>query len=258
MTSVPGNIQSVGGNFSGLAPGPGFGGDNGEGFHSRQPISLQRNDDTEQLHNRDKLQDGADLQADPIATFPKYEESPFTRYVSRPLSTGVLSADVVNFAPENRSKMGTPLNPFWIRNDLWSIANEADIFMDASPNWVQRRINVNGAQDKQGFKRETYLDNQEQPQHSTQAAPMAPDVEAPPKMEGAGNVTGTEAATTEGDMEIKDANPAKVKTEEEAAPKQKELPKKTEETPQTESSEKTPDSESKEPPKKRSRKKVSK
>ena len=55
MTSVPGNIQSVGGNFSGLAPGPGFGGDNGEGFHSRQPISMQRNDDTEQLHHRDKL-----------------------------------------------------------------------------------------------------------------------------------------------------------------------------------------------------------
>jgi hypothetical protein len=87
---------------------------------------------------------------------------------------------------------------------------------------------------------------------------MAPDVEAPPKMEGAGNVTGTEAAETEGDMEMKDANPAKVKTEEESAPKEKELPKKTEETPQTESSEQTPASEAKEPPKKRSRKKVSK
>ncbi|MGK3946214.1 hypothetical protein ABK046_48670, partial [Streptomyces caeruleatus] len=84
------------------------------------PISLQRNDDTEQLHNRDKLQDGADLQADAVATYPKYEESPFTRYVSRPFSMGTLSDDVVNFAPENRSKMGTPLNPFWIRNDLWS------------------------------------------------------------------------------------------------------------------------------------------
>ena len=257
MTSVPGNIQSVGGNFSGLAPGPGFGGDNGEGFHSRQPISLQRNDDTEQLHNRDKLQDGADLQADAIATYPKYEESPFTRYVSRPLSSGVLSSSMVNFAPENRSKMGTPLNPFWIRNDLWSMSNEADIFMDASPNWVQRRINVNGVQDKQGFKRETYLDNEEQPQHSSAPAPIAVEVATPP-VSSVGVVTSTQPAATEGDMEIKDSNPAKVKTEEESAPKEKELPKKTEETPQTESSEKTPDSETKEPPKKRSRKKVSK
>lgn len=248
MTSVPGNINSVGGNFRGIAPGIGAGGDNGQGFHSTQPISLERNDDTENLHNRDKLQEGGDLQGDAIATFPKYLESPFTRYVSRPLSSGVLSDSVRNFAPEDRSKMGIPLNPFWIRNDLWSVANEADIFLDASPNWVAPRININGTQTKQSFKRETYLDNQEQPQKSSEAPPMAPEYTEPPKEAAAGSVTGTaEAAPVDLNKEMKDANPAKVKTQEEAPPKEGEMNQKTEETPQTASEEKPP-------PKKRSRK----
>lgn len=248
MTSVPGNINSVGGNFRAIAPGAGYGGDNGEGFHSTQPISLERNDDTENLHNRDRLQEGDGLSGDAIATFPKYLESPFTRYVSRPLSSGTLSDSVRNFAPEDRSKMGTPLNPFWIRNDLWSVANEADIFLDASPNWVAPRLNVNGSQTKQGFKRETYIDNQEQPQKSSAPAPIAPEFTEPPKEPAAGTVTGTtEAAPVDTNKEMKDANPAKVKTTEEAPPKEGEMNQKTEETPQTDSAEKPP-------PKKRTRK----
>ena len=51
-------------------------------------LFLLKNDDTENLHNRDKLQEGGDLQGDAIATFPKYLESPFTRYVSRPCPVG--------------------------------------------------------------------------------------------------------------------------------------------------------------------------
>lgn len=248
MTSVPGNINSVGGNFRAIAPGAGYGGDNGEGFHSTQPISLERNDDTENLHNRDRLQEGDGLSGDAIATFPKYLESPFTRYVSRPLSSGTLSDSVRNFVPEDRSKMGTPLNPFWIRNDLWSVANEADIFLDASPNWVAPRLNVSGTQTKQGFKRETYIDNEAQPQKSSAPAPIAPEYTEPPKESAAGNVTGTaEAAPVDTNKEMKDANPAKVKTQEEAPPKEGEMNQKTEETPQTASEEKPP-------PKKRSRK----
>jgi hypothetical protein len=247
MASVPGNINSVGGNFRGIQPGAGYGGDNGEGFHSTQPVSLERNDDTENLHNRNRLQEGDAISADPIATFPKYSESPFTRYVSRPLSSGTLSDSLRNFAPEDRSKTGVPLNPFWIRNDLWSMANEADIFLDASPNWVAPRVNVNGAQSKQGFTRETYLDNQEQPQKSNEQAPIAVDVQAPPKQEAAGTVSGPAAVEDTSNMEMKDANPAKVKTGEESEAKETDMKEKTEETPQTASSEKPP-------PKKRSRK----
>lgn len=197
---------------SNVPSGTGYGGDNGKGFHSAQPVSLERNDDTEKVQNRTNLQEGGDLQADAIAVYPKYFESPFTRYVSRPLSNGLLSESVTNFKPEDRSKMGKPLNPFWIRNDLWSIANEADIFLDATPNWIAPRINVNGTQDKQ-TSRPVYLDNEQQPQRSNTAANMEVEMLIAPTATAAGTVTGSEAAASEGTLDMENANPAKVNME---------------------------------------------
>lgn len=214
MAAVP-NSTNTGFISSGsaLTPGIGTGGDNGVGFHSSQPIRIERHDDTENVHNNDKLKQGdGDIIADgQVANYPKYPESPYVRYVSRPLSNGNLSTGIQTYTPEDRSTMGQPLNPFWIRNDLWSMANEADIFMDASPNWVARRLEAHTKQTGQK-SRETYLDNEQQPQHSTESAPISKDISAAPMAPIAGQVTSSLSQTSNKDtLKMEDANPAKVR-----------------------------------------------
>lgn len=217
MAAVP-NSTSV--NFitttNNTAAGVGYGGDNGVGFHSTQPVGIERYDETENVHNRDKLKQGdGDIVADgQVANYPKYAESPYVRYVSRPLSNGDLSTGIQTYAPEDRSKMGQPLNPFWIRNDLWSMANEADIFMDVGPNWVAPRLEAHTKQNVQTV-RETYLDNEGQLQHSTQSAPIRKDDAAPPMAPIAGQVTSAvgQPADTTTNLKMEDANPAKVRKE---------------------------------------------
>lgn len=219
MSAFPNNINTANlSSGSSVQPGIGFGGDNGVGFHSTQPVRLERHDDTENVHNRDKLkQSDGDLVADgQLANYPKYPQSPYVRYVSRPLSHGNLSTGIQTHTPEDRSKMGQPLNPFWIRNDLWSMENEADIFMDVGPNWVAPRLAAHTKQSAQ-IDRETYLDNEEQIQHSSETAPMGRESEsaAAPVAPIAGQVTSavSAGAMTAGDLKMEDANPAKVRKE---------------------------------------------
>lgn len=93
MTAVPSGISSAFlSSGATVQPGVGIGGDNGVGFHSNQPVRIERHDDTENVHNRDKLkQSDGDIIADgQIANYPKYPQSPYVRYVSRPLSHGKL------------------------------------------------------------------------------------------------------------------------------------------------------------------------
>lgn len=221
MSAFPNNINTVNlSSGSSVQPGIGFGGDNGVGFHSTQPVRLERHDDTENVHNRDKLkQSDGDLVADgQLANYPKYPQSPYVRYVSRPLSHGNLSTGIQTHTPEDRSKMGQPLNPFWIRNDLWSMENEADIFMDVGPNWVAPRLAAHTKQSAQ-IDRETYLDNEEQIQHSSETSRMGRESEsasaAAPVAPIAGQVTSavSAGAMTAGDLKMEDANPAKVRKE---------------------------------------------
>ena len=215
MAAVPDSAStaflSSGG--SNIQAGIGFGGDNGVGFHSTQPVNLERHDDTENVHNRDKLkQSDGDIVADgQVANYPKWSQSPYVRYVSRPLSNGTLSTGLQTYTPEDRSKMGQPLNPFWIRNDLWSMDNEADIFMDASPNWVAPRMGGHTSQGAQ-IDRETYLDNEQQIQHSTESSSMGRETAAAPVAPIAGQVTSATAGATvnASDMSMENANPAKV------------------------------------------------
>lgn len=221
MTAVPSGISSAFlSSGSTVQPGIGIGGDNGVGFHSNQPVRIERHDDTENVQNRDKLkQSDGDIIADgQIANYPKYPQSPYVRYVSRPLSGGNLSTGIQTYTPEDRSKMGQPLNPFWIRNDLWSMENEADIFMDAGPNWVAPRMAAHTKQSAQ-IDRDTYIDNEQQPQHSAQAGPMGRESAAAPMVPIAGQVTSAVAASssTTGDLKMEDANPAKVRKEDEGS-----------------------------------------
>lgn len=227
MTAVPSGISSAFlSSGSSVQPGIGFGGDDGVGFHSAQPVRIERHDDTENVHNRDKLkQSDGDIIADgQVANYPKYPQSPYVRYVSRPLSHGNLSTGVQTYTPEDRSKMGQPLNPFWIRNDLWSMENEADIFMDAGPNWVAPRL---AAHTKQGpqIDRDTYLDNEQQIQHSKETGPMGRESGSPPMAPIAGQVTSAVASSsTTSDLKMEDANPAKVRKEDEgSAPKEPDI-----------------------------------
>ncbi len=230
MAAVPDSAStaflSSGG--SNIQAGIGFGGDNGVGFHSTQPVNLERHDDTENVHNRDKLkQSDGDIVADgQVANYPKWSQSPYVRYVSRPLSNGTLSTGLQTYTPEDRSKMGQPLNPFWIRNDLWSMENEADIFMDVGPNWVAPRMAVHTKQSAQ-IDRDTYLDNEQQPQHSNEKPPMGAETAAaaPPMAPIAGQVTSAvDASVNAGDLKMEDANPAKVRKEDEgSAPKETDI-----------------------------------
>lgn len=222
MAAIPSNISAAFvSSGSTIAPPAGFGGDNGVGFHSSQPVRIERHDDTENLHNRDKLkQNDGDIIADgQVANYPKYPESPYVRYVSRPLSSGNLSTGIQTYTPEDRSKMGQPLNPFWIRNDLWSMENEADIFMDVGPNWVAPRLAAHTKQGSQ-VERNTYLDNEQQPQHSTESAPIGKENAPAPVVPIAGQVTsavGVKASDTSATLNMEDANPAKVRKEDDGS-----------------------------------------
>jgi hypothetical protein len=187
--------------------------DVGVGFHSQQPIRIERYDPTEQTQFKNKLEQGeGDIKPEPVQVYPKYKESPYVRYVRRPLSDGVLSNSVVNFKLEDRSNMGVPLNPFWIRNDLWSMQNEADIFQDSGPNFVAPTVTAavgsvpSGAND-----RPAYIENQEQPQvPQADSVPttLSGSTSAPPMASAAGDVTGSVVASDKSQMEIPQSNPA--------------------------------------------------
>jgi hypothetical protein len=207
MASVPSSINPV--TVPGANLRPTGGADPGVGFHSEQPISIERHDPTENTHFKNRLEEQqGDIRAEAVATYPKYPESPFVRYVSRPLSQGALSKSVQTFAPEDRSHMGVPLNPFWIRNDLWSMKYEADIFADSGPNWVAPQVSGSVAQNLPGYDRTAYLDNQEQPQHSSQSAPIKSSEPVAPSQPAAGSVTSTTVASQQGEMPIQESNPA--------------------------------------------------
>lgn len=226
MSAVPTNVSTTFvSSGTNVEVGAGYGGDSGTGFHSNQPVRAERWDDTENTHFKDRLDSAeGDLRADGnVASYPKYPESPYVRYVQRPLSSGVLSADIKTYKPEDRSKMGVPLNPFWIRNDMWSMENEADIFMDAGPNWVVPRLGAHTTQSAQ-IKREAYIENEEQPQTSNAPATLHKGNMPPPVAAAAGTVTTAVSTANTSDMVMKDANPAKVGMDEEGtAPKESDI-----------------------------------
>lgn len=206
MASVPNSINPVSATASSIQPVGGA--DTGVGFHSEQPVRIDRHDPTEQTQFKNRLEEEQrDIQAEPVATYPKYLESPFVRYVSRPLSSGNLSNSVQSYKPEDRSHMGTPLNPFWIRNDVWSMNYEADIFADSGPNWVPPQIQAHASRNLPGYDRSTYLDNQEQPQHSTETSPLTKSTSAAPAAPAAGTVTSAVVASNQTQMDIPKSNP---------------------------------------------------
>src|SRR5688572_17102250 len=83
----------------------GFGGDPGEGFHSRQPVNVGRNDNTEKTHFDDKRKNEGAESLPFVPKYPAWHESPFVRYVPNILSSGKLPPAPVEFKPEDRSKM---------------------------------------------------------------------------------------------------------------------------------------------------------
>jgi hypothetical protein len=102
--------------------------------------------------------------------------------------------------------------------------NEADIFMDAGPNWVAPRMAAHTKQSAQ-TDRETYIDNEEQPQHSNEKAPMGAETAAAPVAPIAGQVTSAVATgVNAGDLKMEDANPAKVRKEDDgSSPKETDI-----------------------------------
>jgi hypothetical protein len=214
-TSFSSSNATFGQTTSAVQPGFGFGGDPGEGFHSRQPVNVGENDWTEKTQYKDRREKEQADTTPFIPQYPRWHESPFNRYVPNVLSTGNLPPAVIEFQPEDRSKMGIPLNPFWIRNDRWSMKNEAEIFVDVDQNFVAPRFGVAGPQKRQGFARHTYLDNKEQPQYSQAKAPIKNEQMEPPVEAGAGSVTSAGAkAIREGEMQMENANPAQTHNEE--------------------------------------------
>ena len=202
-------------------PQAGYGGDHGPGFHGSVGSRLPSNDPTEQTLNQQKLEDEEKMPEVSIPHHQYWHESPFTRYVSRPLSGGDLSSDLLHYKPEDRSQMGIPLNPFWIRNDLYGMEKYCDIFVQADSNFVQKRVadaqGPEAADGERGYARHTYLDDESQPQregvHLIQEslpANLVKDTAIAPKAPAAGKVTGTEAAATMGEMLPGNSNPADV------------------------------------------------
>jgi hypothetical protein len=192
-----------------VEPGSGYGGDSGKGFHSRQPISEFINrDPTEQTHTKEQLQEEQDLVEPFVPSYQRWLPSPFERYVPRPTSSGNLPPGIPTYQPEDRSKMGVPLNPFWIRNGVYWGEGEADIFVDADINWVAPRVAVDLPQKPQGWDRDNYINNQEQPQNSAEAPDIQKKTSAAPAAPEAGGVTGTGDAAIVGETKIKGANPA--------------------------------------------------
>jgi hypothetical protein len=214
-TAFPSSNATFGPSTGAVEAGHGFGGDPGRGFHSTQPIDVGDNDHTEKTHFKDKKNAEPDHTLPFVPSYPAWHESPFTRYVPNVLSSGGLPPAVIDFQPEDRSKMGIPLNPFWIRNDRWAMKHEADIFVDAGPNFVAPSVGVKGPQHKQGFRRHTYLDNEVHPQVSEKAADIKLEQKEAPAAPTAGSVTSTGGkAVQEGEMAMEKANPAKTHNEE--------------------------------------------
>lgn len=204
--------------------GAGHGGDNGVGFHSSQPVpSFINRDPTEQTATKSKLNQAEDLVDAFVPSHQRWLPSPFERYVPRPTSSGELPPGIPSYVPEDRSKMGVPLNPFWIRNGCYWDEGEADIFVDTNINWVAPRLSESLPQAPQGWDRDNYLNNEEQPQKSSAGSDIQKEQRAPPTASEAGSVTGTAEAAKVGQTKIEGANPAETgvadKTGKEATPK---------------------------------------
>lgn len=89
--------------------------------------------------------------------------------------------------------------------------------MDAGPNWVAPRMAAHTKQSAQ-TDRETYIDNEEQPQHSNEKPPMGTETAAAPVAPIAGQVTSAVATgVNAGDLKMEDANPAKVRKEDDGS-----------------------------------------
>jgi hypothetical protein len=206
-------------NTAGIASGSGFGGDNGTGFHSSRPIGLPvdtANQHTENAHTKTRLDENkANSDVSPsIPSFQKWSESPFTTYVSRNTSSGKLPSGIPSFKPVDRSNMGIPLNPFWIRNDTWGMQHEADIFTDTGGYFTAAKVMSSGAQSSQNLHRTIYLDNLEQPQEGSGPTGLGSGSDDVPMESGAGSVTGVAEPAPEGEMAIDSANPAKTEAPE--------------------------------------------
>lgn len=186
------NTASSSSNPSNNIPVPtGLGGDRGVGFHGSSSVesAIQGSNLTEQKQFKSKHEEANVQPSEAIATHQTFLESPFTRYVRRPLSDGGEPKHVYKHKPEDRSKMGVPLNPFWIRNDNYSIEKEANIFLQPS-DFIAPIINNLGDQSPQtSTKRETYLDNEIQPQRGGDTDKIKEETLLPPKTEAAGKVS---------------------------------------------------------------------
>jgi len=214
-------INSLGNNLSAsIGPGIGRGGDIGTGFHSSQPVShlavTTQNQHTENAESKTRLDDSSSsADVSPfLPTYQQWSESPFTRYVSKNASLGTLPGGITTFKPVDRTKTGIPLNPFWIRNDTWGMAHEADIFTDPTTYFVEPRVMSKGAQSPQNHYRSVYLDNEEQPQKGSGKTGLGKGSNVVPLESGAGSVTGVAEGAPMGEMPIDAANPAKTEAPE--------------------------------------------
>lgn len=220
-TAPSGAVNTLGRAAStGIANGIGHGGDVGTGFHSRQPPSGHAVDTntqhTENAETKTRLDESSEASnVSPfLPTFQKWSESPFTRYVARNASSGMLPGGIPSFKPVDRSKMGIPLNPFHIRNDTWSMRHEASIFTDPTTYFVAPRVMSKGAQSKQNLHREVYLDNETQPQSGSGPSHLGEGSDEVPMERGAGGVTGATESAPQGEMNIEASNPAKTEAPE--------------------------------------------
>lgn len=204
----------------------GLGGDAGVGFHSGGSFSGDATL-TEQKQFKAKHTEANAQPSEAVATHQKFLESPFTRYVRRPLSDGGEPKHVFKHKPEDRSTMGVPLNPFWIRNDHYSMDKEANIFLQPD-DFVAPVVTHKGAQSVQvSTKREALLDNEEQPQRGGDTHKIAEDNKLAPK----DTICGSAATKIEeaGKQQIPDSNPEEVAENNPAAgptPDEKEEPSK--------------------------------
>jgi hypothetical protein len=169
----------------------GLGGDSGVGFHGSktETTAVQGSNLTEQKQFKSKHEEANAQPSEAVASHQTFLESPFTRYVRRPLSDGGEPKQVYKHKPEDRSKMGVPLNPFWIRNDYYSIEKEADIFLQPE-DFVAPVIHHKGEQSEQtSTKRKAHLENEVQPQMGGDTTKLAKDNTLAPKETIAGSVS---------------------------------------------------------------------
>lgn len=195
---------------TGVAPGINFGGTGGVGFHDTQPVRLDLNEATVQWHRDDA--DGAlgDPTTVSVPDYPTWPESPFVTYCPRPTSNGRLPPILEQFVPEDRSKMGTPLNPFWIRNGVVWDEHEADIFLQPDDFLAPRFELDHLPQAPQSFARDAYLKNEEQPQYSSGSGDsgLAPRNIKVPMASACGGVSAPQDNAPEEMMGIGESNPA--------------------------------------------------